>query len=56
MSVVELIAGRCYCAPEIGAYWNKIGSRQTILERNLREADVHGGIRQGKLKVIKEAE
>ena len=55
MSIVELIAGRCYSAPNVGAYWNKIGDRQNILERNLRDWDVQGGIKQGKLKVIEEA-
>jgi len=53
---IELVAGRTYSAPEVGAYWKKKGDRQTIISRNLRDWDVHGGIKQGKLKVIEEAE
>ena len=55
MAIVELVAGRCYSAPEIGAYWNKLGDKQFIKDRHLREYDVQGGIKRGKLKIVEEA-
>ena len=53
---VKLVAGRTYSAPDVGAFWKKKGDTQLIIPRNLRDWDVHGGIKQGKLKVIEEAE
>ena len=52
MPTVELIAGRIYSAPEIGAYWNKVGDKVEISERNLRDYDVQSGLKREKLKMV----